>query len=391
MVENLQVWPFATGGQIAERYEWLTDGMSPAYGMEFTNRLRRDPRVILTFDGLESAGHRRWVENMVANWGARRWAVPLLCDAGETLAAASAEDLTIPVDTTHRRYVAGGTAILSVPGDPRRTALVQIEAVHEDAIDLVQPLLDDWPAFSAIAPAVACWLEGSPQFSRFTSDDAPYSVTWRLAEPMALEAAFGPAEYRGLPVFDAPVFWTQDPGYAPERRIQTLDDGIGPILLHDQGGMTLPRITLEVSAEGAAEIATHRSMIAALAGRHHPIWVPSFGSDFAPTAVPTSNAIDVEWTGFSGYTPRSNRRDVRIEMFGQPAVYRRIESATYMGQDVERLVLDAPLPVGVSASSIASISLMALCRQAADVNVLRLEAQGVVKSQFEFEGCRHGL
>ena len=376
---------------MTERFVWLTDGMSPAYGMEYTTRLRRDPRVILTFDGLESAANRRWLENVVALHGARRWLVPLVCDAGETTAAAAAADVGVAVETQHRRFAVGGQVLLTIPGDPRRSEVVTISAVHPGGLTLTEPLVDDWPAHSVIAPALPCWLDDTPQFSRFTGEAAPYSVTFRAAAPMPLAEDFGAAEYRDIPVFEQPVYWSQDPEYTPARRVATLDDGIGPILLHDQGGMVLPRIRVEVTALGAAEIAAHRGLLAAMSGRHHPIWVPSYGADFRLLAVASATALDVEWSGYSEWEPQENRRDIRIERYGQPPLYRRITAAAAMGGAVERLVLDAALPAGFTAAQVAGISFMALCRQDADVNSLRLWQRGVVQSQLTFEGCRHGL
>lgn len=376
---------------MSERYEWLTDGMPSPYGLEYTVRLRRDPRVVLSFDGMETAANRRWLENVVAMHGARRWHVPLVCDSGETTATALAAATSLPVITAHRRYADGGLAILIVPGSPRRAEVVEIDTVTASSLELAEPLAGDWPAGSVVAPVVECWLDGTPQFGRFTGDAAPYSVSFRAAAPPPMPEAFGATQYRGAPVFDAPVYWTQDPAYTPARNIVTLDDGIGPILLHDRGGMVLPRIQVEVTAVGAAEIAAHRALLAAMSGRHHPIWVPSFAADFRLLSVASSTALDVDWSGYSEWLPQQNRRDIRIDRYGAAPLYRRITAATDMGAGVERLVLDTALPGGFSAADVAGISFMALCRQEADVNALRQWGSGVVQSQIVFEGCQHGL
>jgi len=378
------------GGAVSERYEWLTDGMPPPYGMETTHRLRQDPRVLLTFDGLESGASRRWMEQLVAMHGAGRWHVPLACDGVETTAAAAADATVLGADTAHRRFVAGGNAMLVRPGEPRVAEMVRIEEVDDGVLFLDTGLLRDWPAGSLLLPTLGCWLDGTPQFARFTGDDAPYSIAFRAGEAMPLVAPGDVPAYRGLPVFEQPVYWTQDPGYTPARRVATLDDGIGPILLHDQAGMVLPRISVEVTAVGAAEIAAHRSLLGALSGRYHPAWVPSFGQDFHVLAVPSSTTLDVEWFGFGDWPLQANRRDIRIERHGGAPLYRRI-TAVNPQSNAERLVLDAALPVGFTVEDVAGVSFMALCRQDADVNSLRLWGQGVVQSQLAFVGCQHGL
>lgn len=391
VVDGAIAWPFATGGRMAEQYEWLTDGMAPTYGMELTHRLRQDPRVKLSFDGLESAANRRWMETLLANHRAGRWHVPLVCDSTYTTHATSASSDFVPVTTAQRRFASGGYAMLQIPGQPRRAEVVRIASVDPAGLILADLLAADWPAGSGVVPTVRARLDAMPQLGRFTSDDAPYSVTFQAADPLELLPDFGGAEYRDLPVFEQPTFWTADPTYTPERKAAAIDDGIGPVMLYDQAGMTLPRIGVEVTAVGAAQIAAHRSFVAALAGRHHPIWVPSFGQDLALVAVNSPTSIDVEWSGLSEWPLRPNRRDIRIGRFGGAPVYRRITSAIAVSGSVERLALDAALLGGFSAGDVADISFMALCRQDADVNSLRLWRSGVVQSQLTFEGCQHAL
>jgi hypothetical protein len=384
-------WPFAIGGQISERLQWLTDGMDPVYGMETTRQLRQAPRVALQFDGLESAALRRWMETLVAMNGAGLWHAPLVIDSTFTSAGAAATDLVLPVDTPFRRFVAGGNAMLVDRGNPRRHEVVQIDAVNADSLDLALPLAGAWSDRSLVIPTIGAYLDTTPQFGRFTGDDSPFSVAFRVSEPMDWPADFGGVSYRSLPVLDVPVYWTQDPTYAPVRRLTPIDDGIGPMRFLDQPGVILPAIGLEATMLGAEEIATHRSLLGALAGRNHPIWVQSFAQDFKLQSIVGDATIDVEWSGYSEWPLQANRRDIRIALHGAAPIYRRIDAVAEVDDDTERLVLDSDLPVGVTADDISGISFMALCRQDADVNSLRLWGHGVVQSQLTFKGCNHAL
>ena len=388
---NAVAWPFAIGGQISERLQWLTDGMDPAYGMETTRQILQAPRVVLQFDGLESAALRRWMETLVAMNGAGLWHAPLMVDSTFSTAAAAATDLVLPVDTAHRRFVTGGNALLVDIGNPRRHEVVQIDAVNADSLDLTLPLVGAWPDRSLIIPTVGAYLDTTPNFGRFTSDDSPFSVGFRVAETMDWPADFGGVSYRSLPVLDAPVYWTQDPAYAPVRRLAPIDDGIGPVRFLDKPGLILPAIGLEATMVGAEEIAAHRSLLYALAGRNHPIWVQSFAQDFMMQSIVSDATIDVEWSGYSDWPIQANRRDIRIARHGAAPIYRRINAASEVDSDTERLVLDADLPDGITYADISGISFMALCRQDADVNSLRLWGNGVVQSQLTFKGCNHGL
>lgn len=384
-------WPFAIGGQVSERLQWLTDGMDPVYAIETTRQLRQAPRAVLQFDGLESAALRRWMETLVAMNGAGLWHAPLVIDSTFSTAAAAATDLVMPVDTAHRRFVAGGNAMLVDPANPRRHEVVQIDAVNANSLDLALPLAGAWSDRSMVIPTIGAYLDTTPQFGRFTGDDTPFSVSFRVSEPMDWPADFGGVSYRSLPVLDVPVYWTQDPTYAPVRRLAPIDDGIGPMRFLDQPGVILPSISLEATMLGAEEIAAHRGLLYALAGRNHPIWVQSFAQDFKLQSIVSDATIDVEWSGYSEWPLQANRRDIRIALHGAAPIYRRIDAVAEVDDDTERLVLDTDLPGGITADDISGISFMALCRQDADINTLRLWGHGVVQSQLTFKGCNHGL
>lgn len=384
-------WPFAVGGAVTERLQWLTDGMDPVAGMEVTRQLRDTPRVVLEFDGLESAASRRWMENQLAAHGAHAWHVPLVADSTLTQAPAQAGDTSLAAPTAARRFLPQGNAMLLDPSNPRRHEVVELAGVADGVLELAGELVGDWPAGSVIVPTAAGYLETAPQLQRFTGDAAPYSVAFRLAHPQDWPADFGALAYRSLPVLDVPAFWTQDPTYVPARALERVSDQIGPDRLYDAAGVPLPEITFEATLEGAAEIAAHRSLLYALAGRQRPVWVPSMASDFVVQSVASSTLLDVEWCGFSAAPLQDNRRDIRISRRGLPDLYRRIAAAAEVDEATERLALDEPLPDGLEAGDIAGVSFLALCRQTSDVNALRVWSHGVVQSTLSFKGCNHGL
>lgn len=384
-------WPFAVGGQISERLEWLTDGMAPPYGMEQTRKLRQAPRTILQFDGLESAANRRWMETLVAMNGAGLWHAPLVADTTTTTAATVGGALTLQVDTVNRRFAAGRNAIIVDRSKPRRYQVLEIEAVAAGSLDLAVPMASAWPTGSIVIPTVGGRLTQAPQISRFTGDAGTFSVGFRADEPLDWAADFGPAAYRDLPVFEARLDWSVSPAFTPARNIEELDNGTGKVLLYDRAGILLPRVVLDVELTSAEDIASFRSLLYAMSGRWQPIWVPSFGQDILLQAVVSSTVIDVEWLGFSEWPIQSNRRDIRIDRRNAAPIYRRITAATEVDADTERLQIDSALPGGFDAADVTCISFMALCRQDSDTNSLRVWSTGVMESQLTFEGCNHVL
>lgn len=384
-------WPFAVGGEVAERWEWLTDGIAPVTGMEQTRRLRQAPRIFLQFEGLESGRHRRTMETLLLMNGARQWHAPIAMDTAETTASADAAATSIDVDTTHRRFRAGGNAIIVDCENPARFQVLEIDTVGSSALSLAAPLDEAWPAGSTVIPTIGATIAESVNLNRFTGDATPYSITFRTRESLDEAPDFGDAEYRDLPVLELPVVWTTDPVFVPGRDLQEVDYGTAQVVIHDLAGVSRPRITVDIAAVTAAEVAALRALLYALAGRWRPIWVASYAMDAIVQAKPAAATIDVERCGLCDYALQANRRDLRFEMTDGTVFYRRITTATAVDADTERWVLDSNLPGGFAPANVALVSFMALCRQDADVNLLRLWSRGVVTTQLAFQGCIHGL
>lgn len=381
-------WPFAIGGAISERLEWLTDVLAPPYGPPQNRKLRQHPRTALNFDGLEKAATRRWMETLLAANRAGLWHVPLAIDTTETTDAAAIGATAIDVSTTGRRFLAGGNAML-LGRDARVHEVVQIDEVTGSGITLVDPTTRAWPGGSMIVPTIGGNLVNAPPLGRFTGDAAPYTISFRAAEPMPWPADFGAAVYRGFPVLDPRLDWANDPTFTPERDIEPLDNGIGRVRLYDRAGILLPLIRFDVTLVGREQLSEFRSLLHALSGRWQPIWVPSLGRDIELQAVNSSTTLDVEWMGFNDWPIKANRRDIRIDRVGFDPIYRRITAAADIDADTERLVLDAALPGGFNAADVTSISFMALCCQDSDTNSLRLWNREIITTELAFQGINN--
>lgn len=389
-VSAATAWPFALGGELAERMAWSTDFMPPQYGQPTTRRLRKTPRTFLQFDGLEERDTRRWMDHAITANAAGLWHCPLAGDAGVLGASASASATSLVVDTDGRRFADGGNAIL-IGADPRQHEVVEIETVGSGTLSLAEPLANNWPAWTRILPTVGAHMTSAPTMTRFTADATPYSVEMRAFEPLAWPDDFGGTTYRDLPVFELQAGWTTDPTYAPLRATADLDYGIGAARPYDQGGMPLPAIRFPMELVGREAIGTFRSLLYALCGRWKPIWVPSLGQDMRLVAQQSSTVLDIAWMGYADTPLMHGRRDIRIDRYGAAPVYRRVTSTANVDAATERIVLDTALPGGFDIADVYAVSFMALCLQDADVNVMRVWDHDVALSELAFKGFVHEL
>lgn len=381
-------WTWSAGGAFSERLDWLTDVL-PAYtGPEQHRRLRLAPRIVWAFDALESADGRRQMEAALIGNGADGWLAPLWPDAAEM-------DLPQPpgvwgnelvLDTTLRRFSVGRHVLIIAP-DHSLFEVGVVASISASSLTLEQDTERGWPAGTLVCPLVAARFEQMPNLSRFTSDDTPVKINLHSDEPVDWPEDAGDAVYRGLPVLERRPSGNADPTFAPDRMLERVDAGSGPVTLYDTVGIALSQWSAPYVLIGREEIAAFRSLLFALAGRWGVIWVPSWCDDLRVIADLTAAGVnlDVAWTGFSDWPLRPNRQDLRIELRDGTVLYRRVTAAAAISGG-ERLVLDAAFGVNADVEDILQVSFLMLARQDTDVNLLRYWRDDVVETELQFRG-----
>lgn len=385
-------WTFDHGGDVAERWEWLTDVLSARTGPDQSRRLRQDPRVGLTFEGQASGIARRRLETQLWHHAAGRWWAPLVMDARSLSSPAVAGTDQLALDTRHARFRVGGRALLGHPGGTWE--LVTIDAVTDGALMLDGVTMGSWPAMSRVVPVREAELAEAPQLGRFTADDtALFQVQFRLVEELQSPSLADPVLYRGWPVFDVRPSWSSDPVWQPARDVVSVDEGVAPPTTFDPAGAARPRLVFHFIVSGSADIARFRGWLALMGGRWSPVWVPTWGRDVRVVADVAAGAaaLDVEGPDLSSQSLVSNRRDLRIELRNGTVLYRRITAAVPQTLTRDRLTVDGPFPDAFGASDVVLASYLTLCRQDADVNLMRFFDHQTIQCEVAFRGEVHAL
>lgn len=386
-------WTFFAGGEYAEQLDSRTDILRAATGPEQRIKLRPEPHVQLTFNGLAEGDERRWLENLLNANGDGRWWVPWPMEAQALGAPLASGASAIPVDTRWRHFTAGGRALL-LGATPRSWELVEIDTLDDDTLTLVDATDAAWPGGTVVVPVFLGKLADVFEIPRFTGEAGGYQAKFRADEAIAWPADAGDVTYRDLPVLSVPLEWTADPVDVPERERAAVDNGLGLPFAVDPVDQPLNRIRVACTVQGLESAAALRSLVMALAGCWAPIWVPSLAQDFrvVTSVVNGATALDVAWCGFSTAPLAENRRDIRITLYDGTSHYRRITEAAELSSTTERLTLDSAIVTGFAAADVAQVAFLQLCRQEADTNLLRWWTADVVRTTLEFRGeARHGL
>ena len=389
------VWPFATGGEYSEQLDWATDVIPVASGGSQHRRLRQSPRVTLALSALEQGGARRRMEALLRANSAGRWWVPVWVDSAALTAAASAGATVLSLDAADARFVAGGRALLW-SGDALTAVVVSIApgGVGASSLTLAAGLVAGAPAGALVVPLRLGRLAEFPQVGRFTAEASDVvDLSFRLDEPLDDAAVVAGDTYRGFPVWPFRPDWSSGPAWSPDRVVQGMDDGIGPPLAHDLAAVPQGKQAMSYQMTTPAEVVAFRRALFALAGRWSPAWVPSWNGDARVVAAVANGAtsIDIQAPCFAGLPLPANQRDLRIELRNGTVLYRRITGATTPSAGVERLALDAPIAIGFAPADVLLVSLMTLCVQEADTNLLRYWTREVMECDLVWRQVAHGL
>lgn len=388
---TLPVWDHLQGDPLQHLVLHLTDVIPGVTRHEQRRKLRRAPRHRLRSAFLVEGRRRQQLELKLARHAGGEWELPLKMFE-QTLGAVSAAATTITCTTVDRGFVAGGRAVLG-DSDSDAREIVTIDTVESNHLALADPTVAAWPAGTMLSPLRRARFVEPPALPRFTGAALKSEVEFELVEPLDWRAYTWPTTYRGLPVFELPANWSQDPAVGLPRGLLVTDVQTGVQDVVDMPGEPLGTLEIGVTVVGTEDIGDLYAMLYALAGKRSSIWVHSHACDLTPvaSAASASTTLDVQAIGLADDDLPTTRRDLRIACADGSVALRRITGVTVPGAGVERLQLDGAVGGDIAPGDGAAISWLWLARQAADVDTLSYWRGDVVDVPFAFEGFNHDL
>lgn len=329
---------------ILETLEWQTYIEASENENEQVDSMRLSPRRSMTFSVGVQGAERQAMETAIDGWAGRVWSLPVWPDGVDvaTNLAAGATDVAVP--TAGRDFQPGGLAMFKGEGF-RDYEVVEVESLAANLVTLRRPTVRAWPAGTVLYPARTARMPEGMEYQRFTGRTSLGSVAFDFVGDQDWPALTGMPTYRGLPVLEDVPEWTRGPTTATTRKLAARDNGFGAPEYIDRADVALLRQVFGYAPVGRAQLARMRSLLYLLAGRWGAFWAPTWAEDFtlATPSTAGTTALDVDWKGYSLYTPlHRNRRDLRIQQ-GATVQYARIANTSELDSATERLGIDAPL------------------------------------------------
>lgn len=351
---------------VTERLEWLTLLERGFNGNETATPLRETPRRSWEFSPIAEGTDRQRLEAMLYDASSRTWAVPVWPDSSALAVDIAAGAASIPVATTGLDYHVGGLVML-LGRDAAHFETVEIDTVSANAITLARPTLGAWPAGTPIYPARTARLDTWPTLNRYTTRLVDAGVRFIGTDASDYPAALPATLYRGVPVLETRVEWSDNPTTSYGRDVTLIESATGVVQVDDDTGLPWPVQSHRWQVYGRAERSDLRSLLYGLAGKANRIWLPTWQDDLYPMAPAAGALIDVAHCGYTAYLHgQPGRRDIRVELADGSVLYRRITASTELSGTVERLQVDSAWPATLAVADIQSISYLGLCRLASD-------------------------
>lgn len=389
---RVKPWLFRPDGQVLERLEWLTD-VSIAYdGSEQRRRLRGYPRRTFEFALGVSDRERRVAENLLFNWQARVFGVPVWMDSEPLSAQVNPGATTIPADTEYRDYTVGGLCGLMT--SPTNYEILEVASIGPSSITVNSEVAGTWPAgTTTVFPIRSARMPDQVGLQRFTGADTFGRFRFLCVDDSDYTAATE-TTYRSYPVMLLKPNWTEDLREDFVRKLAELDASTGGQFVDDEAGGPVLLQSHRWLLNGRAEIDAFRQWLYARKGKLTAFWMPTWSQDFLVVADigMAATTIDVEHSGYTIEIDQAiGRRDIRIELRNGTVYYRRITASVEVDDDVERLSINSALGANVDADDVALVSFMYPARLDADAAEIAWWTWQVAEASLLVRGIRNDI
>lgn len=385
-------WLYKPDGAILERLEWLTDVIPSFDGSEQRIALREYPRRYLEWSTVLTERDRRTAENLLHNWQAKPFGIPVWMDSQSMTEPAASGSSTIAIDTTTRDFRVGGS--LGIATGPHTVEIAQVQDVTDSLVTLTAPLQASWPIGAEIFPMRVARLPDDVRLSRFDGDTSYGVLRFECMGASDWPAATGGTAYRDHPVLTQAPNWTEDVEQGWARKLASLDPGAGPAFWDEEGSGAMMSQAHRWLLDGRAQIDAFRRWLYARRGRLSAFWLPTFAQDFKVVASigSTASTIDVEHCGYTDTIAQDiGRRDIRIELHSGASYLRRITGCSEVSSTVERISINSALGAPVTPADIRSVSYLDLVRLEADSAEIAWTRWDLAESRLMTRGSRNDL
>lgn len=360
-IQRIVLWGLEPEMPYSEILGFLTDVMAARSGIEQRFSLRKNPRQTFEYSYLIEEGETRQVlENLLFDWQARIFGVPVWWEDTALTIAATAGDISIAVGATaYRDFRVGG--LVAIFTSQTEFDVLTVDTIGATSLDFTSPLVNSYDAGTLVFPLRPCHAESIVSGSRYPVGLARMSIAFRsTANDADLADVSAFATYNGkvlLDRFNSVLSQTSPEDF--EQELIDIDNETGvplresPWDLHKRGHL------LVVRASGRQEVWELRGLAHALRGRQVSFYVPRHRDDLVVTSdlLNASNLMQVANYGYAQFVrARQPKNVIRLSFNdGSPALVRTITGSSNVSASTDQLQVDTNWPATIDYTTIERV------------------------------------
>lgn len=360
-VQRIVLWGLRPELPFVETLGFATNIIRAKGGTERRQRKRKNPRQRWNYDYLAEEGvEKQRLENLLFDWQARTFGVPVWFDESELTVAASSGATSLTVDgTSFRDYRVGGLVCVFV--DQLTFDVIEVDSIGATTIGLVSPLLNSYPIGTSVFPLRTCDARPMLEGGRWPVGLSKLGIEFEATDnelSIASTAAF--ATFNGKVLLDngnSVLGGQVRETFSVEVIRIDSETGVwvtgSPQSRHRRGHL------LSLRAEGRQAIWEMRQLVHALGGRHVSFYIPRDSDDLALVANLTSgaNTMTVTHVGYSQFVrQRTPRNVVRVSFVdGSTPLLRTVTGSSAPSSTTEQLVLNANWPSTFTPAQVSRV------------------------------------
>jgi hypothetical protein len=292
------------GGEISERWQWVTDVETARSGEQVRVSLRSEPRVQVEYDvATTNAADMVLLDQLMTGWQSKFYYLPVWQDRARLGASYGPTATTISTPLSGFGYVDGGLIGLWTSMTDYKVIQVIDADFETDVLTLSQPLGKSFGADAWIAPIRKAWLSPEASAARFTGSSTEAKLVFNYEDPVPLERIEwrrdrgGAIEIDGFALFDHVPNWDTAPQITYSRRLETItEDGVKPWRYDPSGRGWITRAELH-TLTSRAEINELLSWVAFRRGRARSYLAPVWDATLDVTRSNLNTATTLYVTG----------------------------------------------------------------------------------------------
>lgn len=336
-----------------ERLQWLTEVMSHINGTEQRLSVRKNPRQLFSWDFfMEDGPERSFFHNVMFDWQASIFGLPIWFELTRLSIAASATDTVLTVESTDfADYRVGGLVVIFTDRDT--FDVQELSSLTATTLTLASGILSAYPVGTFVMPLRTGVARRQISGSRFLSGDAKMQVEFRVDDndvDLADTSAFN--SFNSKVLIDGCNSVRGQMSEQFERDIIVFDNSTGLTAQGtpwDVGKRTSQLALLAKGKEGLWEV---RQLLHALRGKQTSFYASSFTKDLTiDSDIAAGSTINVANVGYTQFVRNRQPRDVIRIVYndGSADDLRTILSSTVVDPTREALVVDSALGAHVEA------------------------------------------